>query len=253
MITIKAIIQYDGTKYNGWQRQKETDNTIQGKIETTLSRILNQMIEIDGSGRTDAGVHALGQVASFHVEETHLDINPNELPTYIMLEANKYLPQDIRIVKCEKASDRFHARLNATGKIYEYRIDNGPVAKVFERKYLTRIEEPIDINKLKQASQFFLGTHDFLAFCSNKHFKKSSVRTIHSIDILENDGIITLRFYGTGFLKNMVRIITGTIVDSALGKFDMNAIPAVFESRDRINAAPTAPPEGLFLVEVKYN
>lgn len=253
MITLKIIIQYDGTRYNGWQRQKETDNTIQGKIETTLSRILNQMIDIDGSGRTDAGVHALGQVASFSVEEKHIDIKSEELPSFIKAEANHYLPQDIRIISCEKASDRFHARLNATGKIYEYRIDNGEVAKVFDRKYLTRIDEPIDIAKLRKASEYFIGTHDFLAFCSNKHFKKSSVRTIHSIDITENDGIIYIRFYGTGFLKNMVRILVGTMIDCALDKFDMHAIPAVFESKNRANAAPTAPPEGLFLMEVKYD
>ncbi len=138
MKNIKITLSYDGTRYNGWQRLGDTDNTIQEKLETTLGRILNQEIEVFGSGRTDAGVHALAQVASFFVDESKLEGFIKDLPGFIMKEANKYLPQDIRINDCQKANDRFHARLNARVKTYEYRIDNGPVARVFERKYLFR-------------------------------------------------------------------------------------------------------------------
>ena len=153
MKNIKIILSYDGTRYNGWQRLGDTDNTIQEKLETTLGRILNQEIEVFGSGRTDAGVHALAQVANFVVDESKLDGFKKDLPGFIMEEVNKYLPQDIRINECTKAPDRFHARLNARVKTYEYRIDNGPVARVFERKYLTRIEEAIDVEKLKEAAK----------------------------------------------------------------------------------------------------
>ena len=253
MKNFKITLQYDGTRYNGWQRLGDTDNTIQEKLETTLGRILNQEIEVFGSGRTDAGVHALAQTASFHVDESRLDRYIPGLPDYIMEEANRYLPQDIRITGIEKVGDRFHARLNSKVKTYEYRIDNGPVARVFERKYLTRIEDPIDIEKLRQAAEYFVGEHDFMAFCANKHFKKSSVRTIYSIDIRKEDGIIYIRVKGSGFLRNMVRIIVGTMVDCACGRFDMETIPQVMETRDRANAAPTAPPEGLFLIGAEYD
>ncbi|MBR5337566.1 MAG: tRNA pseudouridine(38-40) synthase TruA [Lachnospiraceae bacterium] len=252
MKNIKLTISYDGSRYNGWQRLGDTDNTIQEKIETTLGRILDQEIEVFGSGRTDAGVHALAQVANFHVDESKLERFIPDLPDFIMSEANRYLPKDIRITSCEKAHDRFHARLNSKVKTYEYRIDNGPVARVFDRRYLTRIEEPIDMDKLRKAAEYFVGEHDFLAFCANKHFKKSSVRNIYSIDVREEDGIIYIRFKGSGFLRNMVRIIVGTMVDCACGRFDMETIPHVFETKDRANAAPTAPPEGLFLIGVEY-
>ncbi len=252
MKNIKLIICYDGSRYNGWQRLGDTDNTIQEKLETTLGRILGQEIEVFGSGRTDAGVHAQAQVANFHMDESVLDGFKKDLPGFIMEQANTYLPQDIRITSCEKVNDRFHARLNARWKTYEYRIDNGPVARVFDRRYLTRIEEPIDVDRLKEAAGYFVGEHDFLAFCANKHFKKSSVRNIESIDVHKEDGIIYIRFKGSGFLRNMVRIIVGTMVDSAMGKIDMESIPGIFESKDRANAAPTAPPQGLFLIGVDY-
>ena len=252
MKNIRITLSYDGTRYNGWQRLGDTDNTIQEKLETTLGRILNQEIEVFGSGRTDAGVHALAQVASFFVDESKLDGFIRDLPGFIMKEANRYLPQDIRINDCQKANDRFHARLNARVKTYEYRIDNGPVARVFERKYLTRIEEPIDPDKLKEAASYFVGEHDFKAFCGNKHYKKSTVRKIYSIDVRKEEGIIYIRFKGSGFLRNMVRIIVGTMTDCALGRMETSDIPGIFESGERANAAPTAPPQGLFLVEVEY-
>ncbi|MBR4754649.1 MAG: tRNA pseudouridine(38-40) synthase TruA [Lachnospiraceae bacterium] len=252
MKNIKIILSYDGTRYNGWQRLGDTDNTIQEKLETTLGRILNQEIEVFGSGRTDAGVHALAQVANFVVDESKLDGFKKDLPGFIMEEVNKYLPQDIRINECTKAPDRFHARLNARVKTYEYRIDNGPVARVFERKYLTRIEEAIDVEKLKEAASYFVGEHDFKAFCGNKHYKKSTVRKIFSIDVRTEEGIIYIRFKGSGFLRNMVRIIVGTMVDCALGKMEVSSIPGIFEEGDRAKAAPTAPAQGLFLIEVEY-
>lgn len=252
MTNIRLKIQYDGSRYNGWQRLGSTDNTIQEKLETTLSIILNQDIQINGSGRTDAGVHALAQVANFKLDPSLIQSEYENLASFVMNKANHYLPQNIKIIDCVQADERFHARLNAKSKTYEYRIDNGPVARIFDRKYLTRIEQPLNIELMKKASQYLLGSHDFIAFSSNKHMKKSSVRTITDISITENDGIIVISFTGDGFLYNMVRILVGTLIAVSNGDIAASDIPAILESKDRSQAGPTAPAEGLFLVKVEY-
>ena len=165
----KAILQYDGTRYRGWQVQGNTDNTIQGKMETLLTRMAGEPVEVNGSGRTDAGVHAAGQVISFRCQT---DRTPEDICAYM----NQYLPEDICVLSVEEAAPRFHARLNAVRKTYVYRIWNAPVRPVFERKYVTWIEQPLDVDAMRRAAELLCGTHDYRAFCSLKKFKKSTVR-----------------------------------------------------------------------------
>lgn len=251
MLNYKLIIQYDGTRYKGWQKQKNTETTIQGKIEEVLTRLLNQEISINGSGRTDAGVHALAQVANFHFDETLANISSYS-PCQVKDALNSYLPNDIRILSCEEVNPRFHARLNAKSKIYEYRIDNTEIGNIFERKYLTRIEKALNTDKMIEASKYFIGTHDFKSFSTNTHIKKSTIRTIYDIKIVNKDGIISMEFFGNGFLYNMVRIISGMLIDVGLGKYSPDVIPELLEAKDRTKVGGIAPASGLFLVKVNY-
>lgn len=249
MKNIKLIISYDGTRYNGWQKQGNTKNTIQEKMEETISRIVGEKIELTGSGRTDAGVHALGQVANFHVLQ--MNITDRKLDK-LKDDLNQYLPKDIRILHICEAPERFHARLNAVGKHYSYRIDNGDVADIFHRNYLVRLEEKLDIELMKKAAEYLIGKHDFMSFCANKKMKKSTVRTITKLDISEKDGIIRLDFYGNGFLYNMIRIIMGTLIEVGFGKRKPEDVKRIIEAKDRKEAGYLAPAKGLFLEEVFY-
>lgn len=246
MQNYKLILQYDGTKYNGWQRQGNTANTIQGRLNEVIGRYLGEQIELAGSGRTDAGVHAYGQTANFKTKKK-LDIEQ------FLVDINHYLPQDIRIIKTEVVNERFHARLSAVSKTYEYVIDNGKVCDVFARKYVWRIEETLNVKTMKEAALFFIGTHDYTSFCGNKKFKKSAVRTIMDISIVESDGKIKISYTGTGFLQNMVRIMTGTLVEVGLGKKLPASMPQILEAKQREAAGMLAPPQGLFLKTVYYN
>lgn len=242
----KLLLQYDGTKLNGWQKQGNTDNTIQGKLEAILEKMYEEYIEIHGSGRTDAGVHACAQVANFHA--------PAKFSTAeIKKTLNEYLSKDIRVLHVETADERFHARLTATGKTYEYRIDNGDIANVFQRKYTMREENPLDLEAMRKAAVHFLGTHDFKTFCANKKMKKSTVRTITSIVIEQQEGIVSIRYTGNGFLYNMVRILTGTLIEVGRGKLMPEEMPGILEAKDRGAAGFTAPAQGLYLIEVTYN
>ena len=241
----KLTIQYDGSRYDGWQKQGNTDNTIQGKLEGVLSRFAGCPIEVHGAGRTDAGVHAEGQVASVKL--------PTALPAAEVMDyLNRYLPEDIAVIHAEEVPDRFHARLSATGKVYRYDIRLGTSPNVFRRKYQYRVEEPLDIDTMKQAAALLTGTHDYRAFCANKRYKKSTVRTVHAIDIEVSGADMTLTFRGTGFLYNMVRILTGTLLEIGLGERNAEEIPAILDSLDRTRAGKTAPAQGLTLVEVEY-
>ena len=242
----KLLLQYDGTKLNGWQKQGNTDNTIQGKLEAILEKMYGEYIEIHGSGRTDAGVHAYGQVANFHASEKY---STEEIQETL----NEYLSKDIRVLHVEPADERFHARLTAKGKTYEYRIDNGKVANVFSRKYTMREEQPLDLDAMKKASVYLLGTHDFKTFCANKKMKKSTVRTITSIQIKEEDGIVSIRYTGNGFLYNMVRILTGPLIEMGRGLRQPEEMKEIIESKDRGAAGFTAPAQGLYLMEVDYS
>ena len=244
MKNLRLDICYDGTKYRGWQRLSGVENTIQGKLEQTLSRLLGEQIEVSGSGRTDAGAHAMGQVVSFHTEST--------LSCQEILEGlRRYLPEDIGIYSCQEANPRFHARLNAKTKRYRYRIWNSDSPCVFDRKYLWQLPEKLDLEAMRKAAAYFLGEHDFSAFCANKKMKKSTVRRIDSIEIVKNGDEIVLNFTGNGFLYNMVRILVGTLVEVGRGERNADSIPALFGGK-REQAGVLAPAQGLCLMEVTY-
>lgn len=244
MRNLRLVICYDGTRYQGWQRQQRTDNTIQGKIETALSRILDEAVELCGSGRTDAGVHAENQVANFRCA--------SDLPcAQILSELRRYLPEDIGIRSCEEVSERFHARLNAYTKTYCYRIWNSDAPCVFERRYVNILREPLDLDAMEQAARYFLGEHDFSAFCANRHMKKSTVRRIDALEISRVGAEVRIRVTGNGFLHNMVRILVGTLVEVGQGKRSAQSIPELFGA-PRERAGMLMPPQGLCLTEVRY-
>ena len=239
----KAVLQYDGTRYRGWQTQGNTDNTIQGKLETLLTKMAGEPVEVNGSGRTDAGVHAAGQVISFRCKTKE---SPEEICRYM----NEYLPEDIAVLSVEEAAPRFHARLNAVRKTYVYRIWNAPVRNVFRRRFTTWIQKPLDLETMEQAAAFLCGTHDYRAFCSLKKFKKSTVRTIEQIEIGKLGQEIRISYTGDGFLYHMVRILTGTLVEVGLGLRKPEEMTAILEGQDRTKAGRLMPPEGLTLESV---
>ena len=244
MRNIRLDICYDGTRYRGWQRLPGKDDTLQGKLETALSRILEEPIEISGSGRTDAGVHARGQVVNFHTES-------NMSAAEILANLRRYLPEDIGIYSCKDVSPRFHARLNAKEKTYRYRIWNSDGPCVFDRRYVAVMPEALDVEVMKAAAGKLVGEHDFSAFCGNPKFKKSTVRYIRSIDIRREGGEVVLEYTGNGFLHNMVRILTGTLVEVGRGERSADSIPALFGGK-RADAGFLAPAQGLCLMEVYY-
>ena len=244
MRNIRLDLCYDGTRYNGWQRQKVHDNTIQGKIETALSRILGESIEISASGRTDTGVHARGQVANFH---TASSMDCGEL----LSQLRKYLPEDIGIYSCREVSPRFHARLNALEKTYQYRLWNSDLPCVFERRFVAEMDGALDVEAMHKAAQLFLGTHDFSAFCANKKMKKSTVRAIRSFSVERVGEEIRFTVTGNGFLHNMVRILVGTLIEVGRGDRSADTIPALFGGK-REEAGFLAPGKGLCLMEVRY-
>ena len=244
MRNLRLDICYDGTRYRGWQRLSDSDNTIQGKLEQCLSRILGENVEITGSGRTDAGVHALAQVANFHCEST--------MPaSEILKNLCRYLPEDIGIYSCKDCSERFHARLNAKEKTYLYRIWNSDAPCVFQRRYVTVLPETLDVDAMKQAAEYLLGEHDFSAFCGNPRFKKSTVRYIRSIEVLRDQEELQIRITGNGFLHNMVRILVGTLIEVGRGERSVDSISALFGGK-RSEAGFLAPAQGLCLQEVYY-
>lgn len=244
MRNLRLDICYDGTRYRGWQRLPGREDTIQGKLETALSRILGEPIEISGSGRTDAGVHAQGQVASFHCESTMA-------PAEILQNLRRYLPEDIGIYSCKDVSPRFHARLSAKEKTYRYRIWNSEMPCVFDRRFVTVMPEKLDISAMEQGAALLLGQHDFSAFCGNPKMKKSTVRYLRSIEIRREGEEIQISFTGNGFLHNMVRILVGTLVEVGRGEREPEALPELFGGI-RAQAGFLAPAQGLCLMEVQY-
>lgn len=246
MRNIKLLIQYDGTRYSGWQSQEHTEQTIQGKLTAVLERMTGEAVELQGSGRTDAGVHARGQVANFR---TNTKLSCEEILRYL----SQYLPEDIAVLEAEEADCRFHSRLQAVRKTYVYRIWNSAVPNVFERKYLYTVEDDLDLPAMRQAVEFLCGTHDFRAFCSNKRMKKSTVRTVERITIAQQGKEIRLTFTGNGFLYNMVRILTGTLLEVGLHKRQPQEMTGILESLDREQAGFTAPALGLCLESVEYS
>lgn len=244
MRNIRLDICYDGTRYRGWQRLANNDNTIQGKIERTLSRILGEEIEIMGSGRTDAGTHALCQVANFHCSSTM----PAE---EILQQLRMYLPEDIGIYSCKNVSPRFHARLNAKTKTYRYRIWNSTNPCVFDRKFVYVCPGALDVEAMKLAAKVYLGEHDFSAFCANKNMKKSTVRYIEKFEIIEKENELEFIVTGNGFLHHMVRIMVGTLLEVGRGARKPDSISSLFGA-SRAQAGELIPSSGLCLMEVTY-
>ncbi len=244
MRNLRLDICYDGSRYRGWQRLTGVDNTIQGKLEQTLSGILGEPIEISGSGRTDAGAHAMHQVANFHCHS----MMPAE---EILSQLRRYLPEDIGIYSCKEAGERFHARLNAKTKTYRYRIWNSDAPCVFQRRFVTVLPERLDVPAMKLAAAHLLGEHDFSAFCAAKGKKKSTVRRIDAIDIRCEGEEIIFDVTGNGFLYNMVRILVGTLVEVGLHKRNADSIPALFGG-ERASAGMLMHARGLCLMEVTY-
>jgi tRNA pseudouridine38-40 synthase len=241
----KLVIEYDGTNYSGWQRQK-SDYTIQGEIETALMTMTRQKITVIGSGRTDAGVHATGQTANFKCD------------TRLTSEAfqkglNSLLPKDIVIRSCRPAAMEFHARFNVQSKSYRYHILNHHLPVAIGRQYAWQIRRPLDTQAMAEAARYFVGIHDFKAFEGSGSPRAHTVRnvTVARLSVGQN-GKITFDIEANGFLRFMVRNIVGTLVDVGMGKLSLQDIPEIFHSRDRGRASATAPAQGLFLISVTY-
>ncbi|MDD3174104.1 MAG: tRNA pseudouridine(38-40) synthase TruA [Herbinix sp.] len=245
MYNYKLTIQYDGGRYKGWQRLGNGENTIQDKIEQVLSQMLEHETEIIGCSRTDAGVHALAQIANF---KTDLILEADRIKAYL----NHYLPQDICIMEVSSISEHFHARYNAKNKVYLYKIWNKEYSNPFMRKYSMQVYDKLNVKAMKAASEYFIGSHDFAAFSNAKSKKKSTVREIYNIDFQEENGFINIRLRGDGFLYNMVRWIIGSLVEVGLGKLEADRIPGIMEAKERNKAGNLAEACGLYLEKVTY-
>ncbi|WP_097026869.1 tRNA pseudouridine(38-40) synthase TruA [Clostridium peptidivorans] len=249
MRNIKMIIQYDGTRYNGWQKQNQKDSTaktIQGKIENVLNKMTGEEINVIGCGRTDSGVHAENYIANFFTDCT---LTTDEIEKYL----EEYLPKDIVIKELRFAKDRFHARYNVKAKTYVYRIDNNKYNNVFTRDFTNHIPVELNIEQMKKAAEYLIGTHDFKSFTSLKaKNNKSTVRTINYINIIKNDGLIEMEVNGNSFLLNMVRIIAGTLIEVGEGKLMAESVETILMEKDREKAGNKAPAKGLTLKEIQY-
>ena len=243
----KMIIQYEGTRYDGWQKQGNTENTIQGRLEKVLERMAGCPVEVHGSGRTDAGVHAMGQVANFHLPD---GCRPDA--EWIRTYLNQYLPDDIAITELIMVAERFHSRLSAVKKIYTYQIETGTKKNVFSRRTCYGLGQALDITAMQKAAELLCGTHDYKSFCSNPQMKKSTVRIVDSIEIVRRKDLLYFNYHGSGFLQNMVRILTGTLLEVGQGKRTPESVKAALEAKDRTQAGYTAPPQGLCLMRVDY-
>ena len=241
----KFTIAYDGTRFFGWERQPGRD-TIQGKLESVLTRLQGSPVEITGAGRTDAGVHARAMAANAQLD---VDLSPEEIRDYM----NRYLPDAIAVREVKEAAPRFHARYKALGKTYRYVCFDGPVKPVFDRKYVTLLDFHPDLERMQQAAAYLQGEHDFASFCGNPKMNKSTVRTVDSIRIQQKGDYLTLSFHGDGFLQHMVRIMTGTLLEVGFHRMQPNDVITILQGKKRSLAGPTAPAQGLCLIEVDYN
>ncbi len=246
MKNLKLTIEYDGSRYKGWQRLGDNDNTIQGKIEAVLSKMTSEKIELIGCGRTDGGVHAENYIANFH---TNCMLSKEMMIDYLY----EFLPEDIVVKEIEEVEERFHARYNAKAKTYIYRINNSEFRNVFNRKYVYHIDKKLNLENMIEASKMLVGTHDFQSFTTLKTKKKSTVRTINYININKNEDLIEIEFNGDGFLWNMVRIITGTLLEVGTGKISVDEVKTILDKKKREEAGPIAQAKGLYLKEVIYN
>ena len=245
MRNFRLTLCYEGTRYRGWQKQGNTEDTLQGRLEALLSRLLEQNVEIAGSGRTDAGVHAWRQVCSFRAETA---LSCPEL----LAALREHLPEDIGALALEEAEPRFHARLSCRGKTYVYRVWNSDAPCVFERRWVFPLPDTLDVPAMERAAELLCGTHDFTAFCGSGRMKKSAVRTVERIEFSREGNELRLSFTGDGFLYLMVRILTGTLLEVGLGRRSAEEMPEILASRDRGRAGFTAPARGLTLWDVYY-
>ena len=245
MRNIKLTIEYDGKDFNGWQKQPDKLN-IQGTIEKAIERVTGEIVELTASGRTDAGVHSLGQVANF---KTNTNIPIEKIPVAI----NSQLKKSIVIKKAEEVDEKFHSRLSCKRKTYRYIINNSPEGSAIYRNLETHIPYKLDVEKMKEAIKYFIGEHDFKAFKASGTSSKSSVRTIYDAKVYEDKERIFIELTGNGFLYNMVRIIAGTLVDVGSGKIMTEDIVNIINSKKRENAGKTLPPQGLYLLNVDYS
>ena len=244
MQNYKFTIAYDGTRFFGWERQPNRD-TIQGKLESVLSHLAGEPVEIIGAGRTDAGVHARAMTANVVLDVAE---KPEAIRDYL----NRYLPDAIAVREVKEAGARFHARYNALGKTYRYTCFDGDVKPVFDRNYVTILDYSPDVEKMRQAAGYLGGEHDFASFCGNPRMRKSTVRLVDSITVERRKDRVVFTLHGTGFLQNMVRIIVGTLLEVGRGYWPPEQVQAILEAKDRKQAGPTAPPEGLCLMKVDY-
>lgn len=244
MRNIKLTIEYDGTNYHGWQSQINAV-AIQDVIEDAIKKLTGEACKLTGSSRTDVGVHALGQVANFF---TNSNI-PSDRFSYAL---NSVLPEDIVIKWSEEVDKDFHSRYSSKGKKYVYCINNSRFPSALFRKRTFYVARELNINLMKEAAVFLIGKHDFSAFRASGSSVKSSVRTIHSIEIFKKDESIDIVVAGDGFLYNMVRIISGTLIEIGFGKRTAGEMLQIIEGRDRNKAGKTAPAQGLYLLEVYY-
>ncbi|MBQ0037574.1 MAG: tRNA pseudouridine(38-40) synthase TruA [Clostridiales bacterium] len=240
----KLTIAYDGTRFFGWERQPGRE-TIQGKLESVLTQLNGAPVDVIGAGRTDAGVHARAMTANVVLD---VEQSPEEIRDYM----NRYLPDAIAVREVKPCADRFHARYKALGKTYRYTCFDGPVKPVFDRKYVTLLNYTPDVERMRQAAAYLVGEHDFRSFCGNPRMKKSTVRLVDSIQIERRRDRVIFTFHGTGFLQNMVRILVGTLLEVGRGYWEPEYVQEILEARDRKQAGPTAPPEGLCLMKVDY-
>jgi tRNA pseudouridine38-40 synthase len=247
MRTLKITLQYDGTQYVGWQRQA-AGVSIQGLLEEALAPIEGTSVIVHGAGRTDAGVHALGQVAT-------VGLNATIAPPTLARALNAVLPADVRVLSIEEADTAFHARFSAAGKVYEYRIVNAPIVSAFLFRYVWHLTAPLDIGAMRQAAECLVGPHDFAAFQGAGSAVTSTERVVRAIEWEDGGGYdlpLVMRITGEGFLRHMVRNIVGTLVEVGSGRWAASRVAAILATRDRMQAGPTAPPHGLFLLRVEY-
>ena len=241
---IRIDIEYDGTRFNGWQRQNNA-HTVQGRLEEAIRALTGAETDVHGSGRTDAGVHALRQTA-------HFDTDSRIPPERFAYALNFHLPPDIRIVRSVEVPDSFHARFSATGKTYRYTFRNAAHRSALYRSMCAHEIAPLDETRMQEAASHLIGTHDFASFCAHSGSGKNTVRTITEVTVERHGQYVTVEVTGNGFLHNMVRIIAGTLAAVGRGDIAPKEIPRILDARDRRAAGPTAPAEGLMLVEVHY-
>ena len=244
MRNIKLTIEYDGKDYNGWQKQPNRPN-IQGEIEKAIKNVTGKEVDLIGSGRTDAGVHAFGQVANF---KTDFDFPIEKMATAI----NSQLKHSIRVLKAEEVDLNFHSRYNCHKKTYAYIIDNSDQGTAIYRNITYHVSKPLDVEYMQKAADYLIGEHDFSSFKSSGTSSKNSVRTIFSAKVLKEQERVIIMLTGSGFLYNMVRIIAGTLVEVGLGHIAPEEVKKILDAKDRQKAGKTLPAQGLFLMSVEY-